>query len=160
MIPQDVDLDALAADINEDSVAVGTLGEQYPNLESELEAVAQQARADGHGEYAFVALDRMPDMPADMRDIAQELLLRTQAETVVVRSPYYGTIVSSEHTRADIEAAEKVIFNDPNYVGSFRWLTENLGQEPVSWGLVHTGLLAVVIVTIVLAFLSFRSVKS
>lgn len=160
MIPPDVDLDALAADLKEDSVAVGALGQEYPDLEGYLHEVAQEAAENGRGDYAFVVLDKMPEMPADMRDIAQELLHRTDADTVVLRTPQYGTIVSSEHSRAEIEAAELVIFQDNDYVASFRWLTETLGQQPVAWGWVHVLLLVVVVVAVAFAALSFRSVKS
>lgn len=159
MIPADVDLEALTADLEDDSVAVGALGEEYPDLEGYLHEVVQVAAADGRGKYAFVALDRMPDMPADMRDIAQEILLRTDADTVVVRSPHYGTIVSSTHTRAEIEAAEQVIFHDPDYVASFRWLTETLGQETTPWGAVFVAVAIVILITVIMAAISFRSVK-
>ncbi|GAA4800640.1 hypothetical protein FRX94_00715 [Corynebacterium canis] len=159
MTPSEENLQRLAEDLKDDSVAVGQLGEQYPDLEGYLHEVVKEAAENGRGDYAFVVLDEMPAVPTDMRNIAQELLNMTDVDTVVLRTPVYGTIVSNEHSRAEIEAAEIVIFQDNDYVASFRWLTETLGQDPVSWGWVNAAIFAAVVAVAVFAALSFRPVK-
>ena len=80
-----------------------------------------------------------------MRDVAQELQLRTGVETVIVRTPQGGAAVSDSYSRADLEAAESAFAGVSTDVG-LRNYAEGLSSPNPSW-LVFAVVIAAVIGT-------------
>lgn len=71
----------------------------------------------GDGKFGIALIDTPYDKAADLRDVAQELQLRTGVETVIVRTPQGGAAVSDSYSRADLEAAESAFAGVSTDVG-------------------------------------------
>lgn len=160
MIPHDVDMESLARQLSEDGVAIGAVGEEYPRMEGELHQVLEEASASGFGSTGMVLLDSTPEQAADQRDIAQDLLNAGELDTVIVRSPGSGAIVSDVHSRAEIESAQAHFLNNPDIVAATRSLVDHISAADVNWAGVTALLLAVVIIAAVLTWLSVRNKMS
>ena len=100
MIPQGVDVPDLAEQLSEDSVAFTN-----PVLAGDpaAQADAQAALRDGDG---IAVVDVAGGMPADYRDVAQELQDATGLDTVIVQSLGTISVVSDSLSRAEIESAQ------------------------------------------------------
>ena len=72
----------------------------------------------GRGSFGFVALDETPAQTADLRDIAQELLDTTNINTIIVRAPGSGAIVSDQYSRKTVELAQWDLLGNPDYVSA------------------------------------------
>ncbi|QGU07443.1 hypothetical protein COCCU_07550 [Corynebacterium occultum] len=148
MIPADIDLEDLAFQLQEDRVAIGGVGQDYPIMEGELLETLAHADARGFGSTGIVVLDQTPVQAADQRDIAQELLNLTGVDTVIVRSPGSGAIVSDIHSRSDIESAQWHFLGNNDYVAATRELVDRMVDTPEpSWILLS--LLAILFFTAV-----------
>lgn len=133
MIPDNIDIDALARDLEDDAVAMGPLmAEQYPAMEAELARVAEEAAQGEFGTLGYVVLDSTPPATADLRDIAQELVNTTAFDTVAVRSPGSGAVVSDIHTRASLEAAQHDMLGTPDYVEGASLLVRDVTTSPLA----------------------------
>ncbi|GAB3704301.1 DUF6676 family protein [Corynebacterium nasicanis] len=147
MIPEGVDIDDLASQLGEDSVAfsstlpVERVGELEPGL---IDAVAH-AEQSGFGSLGVVVLEHTPAHVPDLRDIAQDLLLDSGLETVVVRTPDSGAIVSDLHSRGAIESAQYRYLGDPDVVGATFRLVDDLNGWSVNWPVVTVLILAVIV---------------
>lgn len=130
MIPADIDLDDLASQLQGDGVAIAGIGQSYPDMEGELVEVLAEADAGGFGSAGIVLLDQTPAQPADQRDIARDLLDLTGLDTVIVRSPGSGAIVSDTHSRADIESAQWHFLGNGDYVAATRDLVNRMVETP------------------------------
>lgn len=138
MIPENVDIDALSRDLERDAVAMGQVtGEQHPELEASLiETVGAVGEGD-FGSLGYVVLDTTPPVTADLRDIAQELLDATSLETIVVRAPGSGAVVSEVHSRASLESAQHEMLQTFDYVEGASLLVRDVTESPVGnidWG--------------------------
>lgn len=153
MIPADIDIDDLARQLEEDSVAVAA---GYRALEPELLDAVEHAASMDFGSLGVVVLDRTPPQTADLRDIAQDLQLATDLDTVVVRAPSSGAIVSDVHARAELEAAQHHFLGDPDIPGATHRLIDQVTAAGISWPLVAALILAVVIVVVVATAWSAR----
>lgn len=153
MIPAGIDTDDLARQIGEDAVAFGTqvpagrVAELEPGL---VDAVAH-ADASGFGSLGVVVLGETPPHAPDLRDVAQDLLLATDVDTVIVRAPESGAVVSDLHTRADIESAQYPFLGNPDVVGGVFGFIDGVNGSSVSWAsavtLIAIALVAVVVFT-------------
>lgn len=133
MIPDHVDIDALARDLEGDAVAMGSgTGEMYPTLEDELVQVVEGAADGEFGSLGYVVLDTTPAMTADLRDIAQELVNETSLDTVAVRAPGSGAVVSEVHSRASLEVAQHEMLGTTDYVEGASLLIRNVTDSGVS----------------------------
>ncbi|MEZ2121289.1 MULTISPECIES: DUF6676 family protein [unclassified Corynebacterium] len=157
MIPTEIDLTDIVEDLADDDVAIGSLGAEHPGLESALSNVIDDARQSGFGELRFVFLDSAPAMSADQRDIAQDLLMDTGADTVIVRSPAGGAVVSDNHSRAAIESAQVDLFQNPDLVEGTRTFVNDLDGAIVPWQAINLGVLAVVLCAIMVTVLALLS---
>lgn len=157
MIPADIDLDDLAAQLSEDGVAIGQLGRDYPSMEGELQQVLTEAGNSDFGSAGIVLLDSAPARSADQRDIAQDLLGLTELDTVIVRSPGSGAVVSDIHTRAEIESAQWHFLGNSDYVAATRDLVGAINSSGINWTAITAILLAALAVAVVLTALSVRS---
>lgn len=157
MIPADIDLDDLADQLNEDGVAIDQLGRDYPSMEGELQQVLTAAGNSDFGSAGIVLLDSAPERSADQRDIAQDLLNLTELDTVIVRSPGSGAVVSDIHTRAEIESAQWHFLGNGDYVTATRDLIDTINSSGVNWFAVTGILLAALAAVVALTALSVRS---
>lgn len=145
MIPTDVDLDDLARQLAEDGVAINRVGQDHPSMEGELQQVLERAGQSEFGSAGIVVLDAAPQRSADQRDIAQDLLNISELDTVIVRSPGSGAIVSDVHTRAEIESAQWHFLGNGDYVAATRNLIDDINAAGVNWIAITVTLLAVVL---------------
>lgn len=157
MIPADIDVDGLAAQLTEDGVAIDQLGHHYPSMEGELQQVLAEAGRSDFGSAGIVLLDHAPERSADQRDIAQDLLNLTNLDTVIVRSPGSGAIVSDVHTRAEIESAQWHFLGNSDYVAATRDLVGAINSAGVNWPMVTAVLLVTLVAAVALTAWSVRS---
>lgn len=146
MIPADVDIDDLTRQLNEDSVAFAPLtpAERVADLEPGLLDAVSHAADSGFGSLGVAVLDHSPPHGPDVRDVAQELLLGTGLETVIVRTPHLGAVVSDVHSRAEIESAERPLLGDPDVVGGVHAFIDTVNGTSIPWGAVAVAALVVV----------------
>ncbi|MDK8683087.1 DUF6676 family protein [Corynebacterium pseudodiphtheriticum] len=161
MIPAGVDLSDLSAQLSQGNVAIGEHAEFARAQQSQLQQAiaeinsnsAELANQDtentdtptGDENFGIALIDTPYDKAADLRDVAQELQLRTGVETVIVRTPQGGAAVSDSYSRADLEAAESAFAGVSTDVG-LRNYTEALSSPNPSW-LVFAIVIAAVIGT-------------
>ncbi|GAB3591463.1 hypothetical protein CFAEC_07400 [Corynebacterium faecale] len=160
MIPENVEIDALARDLEDDAVAMGPeTGALYPTLEEELIRVTDDAIDGDFGSLGYVVLDTTPAMTADLRDIAQELLNETSLDTVAVRAPGSGAVVSDIHSRAALESAQHEMLGTTDYVEGASLLIRNVTESGVSamdWGQVTIWLALLLIAVLVVGAIFTR----
>ncbi|WP_075726218.1 DUF6676 family protein [Corynebacterium aquilae] len=149
MIPDYVNLDDLAQQVEADNVAIDGLEAAYPGTEAGLIDITNQARSTGVGDVKIVVLDRTPAQPADLRDIAYEIQQRTGADTVIVRSPGTGAVVSDQYSRKSIEQAEKAMYGNPDYISSTQAFLADVREDTTPWQEINLGIGVVVALTIV-----------
>lgn len=154
MIPADVDLNALRSQLAADSVAIDEMGRQYPHLEGQLIEASNYAADSGFGTTGIVVLDRTPDLPTDVRDIAQELLNTTQYDNIIVRTPGTGAVVSHNHSRATLESAQWYFLNDPDFARGVHKLVDLTNQQQFPWAAVNVLIAALVILTVAAVLIS------
>ncbi|WP_230478273.1 MULTISPECIES: Rv1476 family membrane protein [Corynebacterium] len=151
MLPQGIDVNVYEAELKASGVAL-----QTPNAEVREKLIdATQGRG-----LAIAVVDQTPEHPADLRDLAQELLNRLSVDgevsTVAVRSPHTGAIVSKGHSRAELETVQHQFFSEPDYVVGVTQLAANLEHETIP--LLPIGLVSMLVVFLAIAgtFISQR----
>jgi len=149
VIPEDVNINALTDELNADGVYIGSLADEYPEMESKLIEVTQKAKEQGIGDMHIAILDQTPAHTADLRDIAQELLNHTGADLVLVRNPMSGAVVSDDVSRATLEAAQYHFLADPDYVRASNFFVDYVSSTSVPWGLVSIAVLITIVVVAV-----------
>ncbi|MDO5669729.1 MAG: hypothetical protein Q4G50_06975 [Corynebacterium sp.] len=149
MIPEGVDIDDLARQIDEDSVAFGSFvpAEKMGELEPGLIDAASHAESSGFGSLGVVVLEHTPAHTPDLRDIAQDVLVATEVETVIVRAPGSGAIVSDVHSRAEIETAQYPFLADGDVVGGVHRFIDDVNGWSLNW----VGILVVVLLLVAVA---------
>lgn len=157
MIPAEVDIADLTRQLDEDSVAFGPFmpAERVDVLEPGLIDAVAHADSSGFGSLGVVVLDFDTAHAPDVRDVAQDLLLASDLETVIVRTPGSGAIVSEVHTRADIESAQYRFLGNPDIVGGVFGFIDDVNATSISWISV-----AAVIVLTVVAVAAFAAVNA
>ncbi|MBI9000486.1 hypothetical protein M0E87_11325 [Corynebacterium sp. CCM 9185] len=160
MVPADIQLTDITEDLSADGVAIGSLDTQYPGLSDALSTVVDEARESGFGELRFVFLDSAPAVAADQRDIAQDLLDVTGADTLILRSPVGGAVVSGDHSRAAIESAQVDLFANPDLVAGAQMFVEDLSHSTVPWQAINIGIMLVVLVAVLVTALVLRSQRA
>ena len=160
MVPENVEIDALARELEEDAVAMGPeTGALYPTLEGDLIRVVDDAADGDFGSLGYVVLDTTPAMTADLRDIAQELLNETSLDTVAVRAPGSGAVVSDIHSRAELESAQYEMLGTTDYVEGASLLIRNVtdsGISTIDWGQVTIWLAVLLAAVLVIGAVSTR----
>ena len=161
MIPAGVDVPDLAQQIDEDSVAYGGDGGEgfARDVEPGLLDAAAHAESGDFGSVGFVVLDRTPERTADLRDIAQDVLLATDVDTVVVRAPGSGAIVSDVHSRSAIESAQYSFLGDPDVVGAAHRFIDDVTGAGITWPIVAVALLLTIAAVVALTAWGVRSVS-
>lgn len=147
MIPADVDIDDLARQIHDDGVAHSAWdGASHEAFSAELEpglrdAVAYSEQVD-LGSLGVVVLDGAPEQTADLRDIAQDVLMSTEVDTILVKAPGSGAMVSDVHSRSVIESGQSHLLGDPDLVGAIHRFIDHAGATGPNWPLLAAALLA------------------
>lgn len=160
MTLENIDVAPLREQINVDAVAIGQLGQTYPTLEQELIDATRHGVETGFGRAAFVILDDTPAGVATTRDVAQELLNTTDFDTIIVRSPHSGAIVSHDYSRAAIESAQYDYFANPQIAPASRQLMDTLHTQHYPWSLINIAIAVVVLAAIAItAWLTLRQAK-
>lgn len=160
MIPAEIDIADLASQLQEDRVAIGKVVQAYPSMEGELQEVLAAAGTEGFGSVGMVLLEQVPVRAADQRDIAHELINATGLDTVIVRSPGSGAIVSEVHTRADIEAAQWHFLGNDDYVLATRELVDHISAAPgPNWVLLTALALVLILAVVMLTWLGLGGRK-
>lgn len=154
MIPENIDLKQLASELGDDAVTMGErTGNQFPTLEKDLINVVTDAKESDFGSLGVVILDETPVMTSDLRDIAQELLIQTDLDTVVVRAPMSAAVVSDVHSRAALESGQHDLLGTTDYVLGTELLVQDVTESTVGnidWGqLLIWGLVALAIAVVV-----------
>jgi hypothetical protein len=148
MIPADVDIPALARQLEDAPVAFTSPEMVDPVLAEQLSDVVA-------GESAAV-LVAGPGRPAHMRDVGQAVLDNTDFSTVIVRGPGTGAVVSEEHSRATIETSQSNLLAEPDYVVGVAEFLAGAHSFSVSWVAVST---VIVICAVVAGLCVWRSAR-
>ncbi|MGZ7496683.1 Rv1476 family membrane protein [Corynebacterium sp. ZY180755] len=146
MIPADVDMGDLTKQLADDQVALESPNSQ---LHGDLLSVVQDLSSSEFGTVGIAVLDETPQQTADLRDIAQVLLDESTLESVIVRAPSSGAIVSDVHSRADIESAQWDFLANPDYAEATRTLGDHILNNPVNDHLLSLLLIALTVVGVV-----------
>ncbi|MDO4910682.1 MAG: hypothetical protein Q3972_02930 [Corynebacterium sp.] len=153
MIPANVDIDSLAQQLEQGSVAWES--EDSPHYED-----AEQIESALQGtNIKLVILDETPAETADLRDIAQTLMEQTGSETVVVRAPSSGALVSTHYSRSNLEYGQAAFLADGDYAHATEQLVSVLSSTnttPSSAEFLGGGVTGVVLV-VLLTFFSLKS---
>lgn len=160
MTVENIDVNSLRDQINVDAVAIGKVGQDYPGLEQELIDVSRHGVETGFGRTAFVILDHTPAGVATTRDVAQELLNTTDFDTVIVRAPISGAIVSRDYSRAAIESAQYEFLGDPNIAPAARTFIDTLNHQTYPWAIINVVIALVVAVAVLVSVYFAWKVKS
>lgn len=146
MIPEGVDIDGLSAQLAQGHVAL-----ERPDaaLEEGLRAATEHAESTGFSSLGVAIVEHTPPQTADLRDIAQELMDTTGLDTVIVRAPGSGAVVSTVHSRAEIESAQAGFLQRWDYPEATVALVEHINADPVPEPAIATLSGAVVLVAAV-----------
>lgn len=122
-------------------------------MEKDLINVVTDAKESDFGSLGVVILDETPVMTSNLRDIAQELLIQTDLDTVVVRAPMSAAVVSDVHSRAALESGQHDLLGTTDYVLGTELLVQDVTESTVGnidWGqLLIWGLVALAIAVVV-----------
>lgn len=160
MTLENIDVASLRDQVNVDGVAIGQLGQQYPLLEQELIDAARYGSESGFGRTAFVILDHTPSGVATTRDVAQEILITTNFDTVIVRAPVSGAVVSHDYSRAAIESAQYDFLADPEIAAASRTFMDTLNHQSYPWMAINLIIAGLILFSIVATVYFARKVKS
>ena len=164
MIPQEIDVEALARQLDTDSVAAddGVLTTWGDEAEGKLEEFRHSLDkgndphiADKLGETKIVLLDN-PDLTLEnSRDVAQVLKTRTDADTVIVQSTRSPGVVSDTLTRYNIENNQSQLVRSLNPQSTTNFIEHSVAANH-HVGLVNATLLILVIAAIAITTASIR----
>ncbi|WBT07726.1 hypothetical protein PAB09_07185 [Corynebacterium sp. SCR221107] len=148
MVPESVDVAALVGELSDDQVAIDAAmnPDVAAGMGSGLKEAIAYAQAQDFGSLGFVAFDADPGQHADVRDIAQVLLDDTGLDTVIVRAPGNGAIVSDLYSRAEIEAAQQEFFATADYPAATKAFVDTITHDTVA----DQGIVVTLIATLVL----------
>ncbi|WP_165242253.1 DUF6676 family protein [Corynebacterium lizhenjunii] len=146
MIPAEVNIEDLAAQLSEDGVAYSA-----PELarDAQLNAAVAEALRPGEG---IAVVDVVPGKAADMRDVAQELADAAGLNTVLVQWPGQVSAVSQSHSRGALEAAQGEVPAGVDQVTALEYFHAGLSSDVFPWAPVLTGVLLVAVVAAVSAY--------
>ncbi|MCT1556333.1 hypothetical protein M3E75_10315 [Corynebacterium sanguinis] len=151
MIPADTDMESLRSQLLDDGIAFGTDNPFNPGLEAALHDALSNADTTAIDPVGVVVLETTPLQPADLRDVAQDLVLNTPFETVIIRTPHAASAVSEHLTRHQIETAQRAMVAEPDYPAGLRLFIDTAQSTSWNWALIA---LAVIIGLAVVAGIS------
>lgn len=139
----------LASQLSVDQVAFADLPED-PALQNQLVA----ALDEGTG---IVVAPPGQASPADLRDLAQDVLDASELDTVIVRSPEAAVAVSDVYSRSALESAQQRLFAQPDYVVGVREFLGEVDSFAMPWLVLGMGALLALLAVVVWAALSVKS---
>ena len=164
MIPQEIDIEALARQLQADNVAAdaGVRAMWGDETAGKLEAFRHSLDngddprdANKLGETKIVLLDN-PDLTFEnSRDVAQALKTRTDADTVIVQSTRSPGVVSDTLTRYNIENNQSQLVRSLNPQSTTNFIEHSVAANH-HVGLVNATLLILVIAAIAITTASVR----
>lgn len=154
MTPADVDIDDLARQVDDDGVAHSAWdASSHEAFSAELEPGLRDATAyseqEDLGTLGVVVLDDAPAQTADLRDIAQDVLMSTDVDTIFVKAPGSGAMVSDVHSRSVIESGQPHLLGDPDLVGAIHRFIDHASETGPNWLLLTVLMLAFIAVVVV-----------
>ena len=141
MIPADVDMTDLHAQIADDGIAFGTDNPVNEPLEKAMRDALAQAPSGEMDPTALVVLENTPPHIPDLRDVAQDLLLESDYETVIVRTPHIALAVSDSLDRAAIDKGQRAMVAEPDYPQGVIAFAEAVDTFSIQWAVVAAVLL-------------------
>ncbi len=153
MIPENINIDDLADQLNADRIALESINDP---LHHDLEFALSYAEEKGLENTGVVIIDHIPAHYSNMRDIAQELAFRAGLDTVILKAPGGGAIVSTDYSRAEIEAAQGAFFMEPNYGLGVRLLVDDLVLGSINYLYLGVGVVFIIVLGIALALRKTR----
>ena len=78
----------------------------------------------------------------------------TNINTIIVRAPGSGAIVSDQYSRKTVELAQWDLLGNPDYVSAVDNYVASVSSDSTPWGLVTVGLCLVIVAAVVCTFLS------
>lgn len=123
MVPEGVNITELAAEMRADGIAGASLAEE-PLIAEAL---------SGHDSVGVAIVPVRAQMPADYRDVAQELADATGLDTVIVRGVGTTSVVSEDYSRAAIETAQAKVTATPDHAAAVTQLLASVGEIGVNW---------------------------
>lgn len=139
----------LVRQLSVDQVAFAGLPDD-PALQDQLAAVVDDSTG-------MIVAPAGEATPADLRDLAQDVLDTSALHTVVVRSPESVAAVSDLHSRAELEVAQTRMLAEPDYVAGLSEFQGAVGFLDVPW--LTLAAVAVVALLTVIAW-TIQSVRS
>lgn len=139
-----VDVAGLAAQLAAGRVAFERPLDDVPAIT----AAVTSTQSRGTGSLGFAALETTPERPGDLRDIAQDLQLATDLNTVIVRTPHATAAVSDTLSRAQIETGEQALIAEPDYALGVEAFGQQAAEFAVNW-FAFVVLVAVVVAAVV-----------
>ena len=147
MAPVNVDKASLSAQLADDGVAFETDNPVNLLIEPGLLRATQDANQTDNGPYGFVVLEQVGVGPGALRDLAQEMMDATDANTVIIRTPDATAAVSNTLTRAQIEEAQFALIRQTDYAQGIDAFVMETAQPGPVWG--GLGLLLVAAVAVI-----------
>ncbi|MDY5784535.1 DUF6676 family protein [Corynebacterium sp.] len=146
MIPADVDMAALEAQLRDDGIAFGTANPANEALEVHLQSASAVSEGAILQNAGIVVLEMTPEQPADLRDIAHDLADATGRDPVIVRTPQASGAVSETLTRHQVESAQRAMMAQPDYGEGLQAFASVASGGVTAWPLFFAAAVASVVV--------------
>lgn len=133
MIPPEIGMADLEGQLAADGIAFGTENPVNAPLEAAMRDALDAAPSADQGDTGLVVLEHTPAHVPDLRDVAQDLLLAGDFDTVIVRTPQVALAVSDTLDRASIDAGQRAMVAEPDYPQGVIAFVEATDSFQVSW---------------------------
>lgn len=119
------EINDLVQQLAEDGVA---MDHQDATLHDELMSALEYAEHP----TGVVVIEDLPEAIPNIRDFAGELLKASEMDTIILRTPFAGSVVSDVYSRSEIESAERSFLGNEDYPEATAALLQDLrASEPV-----------------------------
>ncbi len=146
--PEDIDVAALLGQLAQSSVAFGTANPANERLGADLQGALHKEGADVLGDAGIVVLEQTPAHIPDLRDLAQDIAIGSDLDTVIVRTPHVAIGVSDTLTRAQIERGQRAMVAQPDYAVGLDAFVAEASEFGIAWGGVMGAFLAGVVAVV------------
>ncbi|QYH19726.1 hypothetical protein JKI95_00545 [Corynebacterium aquatimens] len=128
--------DSLVGQLRDDGIAFGADNPVNEVLEADLARALAEVTGEGTapGQTHVVVLEHTPPMVADLRDLAQDLLLQGDADTVLIRTPHVAIGVSDTLNRSQVEVGQHAMVQQADYAEGVRQFVAAAAEASVPWG--------------------------
>ena len=133
MIPPEIDMADLEGQLAADGIAFGAENPVNGPVEAAMRDALDAASSAGQGHTGLVVLEHTPAHVPDLRDVAQDLLLAGDFDTVIVRTPQVALAVSDTLDRASIDAGQRAMVAESDYPQGVIAFVEAADSFHVPW---------------------------